>query len=186
MAQRPQRVIKKAHAPIMGVDEQKNITKIVFNEEQRIFKMKNVLPSGLFNFRAEDGSTPQIEAGREFEITESELLDILDTEAIRQGQACFVEDYEGYDVVCNAMSDNKIKEISGYKKKEFEDAIRTIDSELTFKRIKDILIDENKPASYLQFVEFHEKGLREKFLAEQKYETAAQRSERILKSMMGG
>lgn len=186
MAQRPQRVVKQAHAPIMGVDEQKNITKIVINEETRILKMKNALPSGLFNFRAEDGSTPQIEAGREFEITESELVDILDTEGIRSGHAHFMEIYEGYDTICNAMSDDKIREICKFTKKKFEDAILKLDSEITFKRIKDILIEKKRPSGYLQFVDFHEKGLREKFLAEQRYETAAQKNERVLKNLMGG
>lgn len=184
---RPQRIVKKSHnSPILGVDQEKKLTKIVIDSEQKTFLLKNVMPSGKFSFRADDDSAPMIEAQRTFEVTESELELILEHGGFEQGLVCFMDTYEGYDNICNAMSDKKIVEICELPKKEFEEAVSLIDSVLTFDRIKKVLTENDRPAGYLQFVEFHEKGLREKYLQSQKYETAAQRNQRLLKQMMGG
>lgn len=170
-----QKLQRKVFSPkqeeISGVDSEQKITKIVIGEKKKIFKLKNVMPSGIFTFRDDEKEYVAIDGGREFEVTDSELESFIDSDGFKAGLVVFSIIYPEYDHISNSMSDEKIEEMCNMRIKEFESEIQKIDSVHTFIRIKEIINKTNRPASYFQLVQLREAKIAEDFRKSNEYET---------------
>lgn len=175
-----QKLQRKVYVPkeqeIAGVDNEQKITKIVIGEKKKVYKLKNVMPAGIFSFRDDQKEYVAIDGGREFEVTESELESFIDSDGFKEGLVAFSHTYPEYNEFNNSMSNDKIAEMCELKIKEFEKELAKINSVHTLTRIKDIISKNNKPASYYQLVQLREAKLAEDFRKANEYVTDEERN----------
>lgn len=175
-----QKLQRKIYVPkeqeLAGVDSEQKITKIVIGEKKKVFKLKNVMPSGIFSFRDDQKEYVAIDGGREFEVTDSELESFIDSDGFKDGLVIFAQRYPEYDEFNNSMSDEKVAEMCDLKIKDFEKELAKIDGVHTFIRIKDIISKNNRPTSYYQLVQLREAKLAEDFRKANEYVTDEERN----------
>ena len=146
---------------------------------KKIFRLKNILPTGKIAFTDDSGKVYLIDAMNEFDITESELDLLEDCRGFDEGFLIYTKVYPEHDSFCNCMSDEKINQLIKLPLRKFENIVKTLDSAYIFDRVKKALVENHKPSGYLQFVTLRESELKDEFIKSQRYETDSERNKRL-------
>lgn len=155
------RIVKKRESKVIDtIDEQKHVTQIIIGEDSQVFRLKNIMPTGFFSFVPDDGGKNVIIGGeREFEMTYSEITNVIDSAAFLEGAVVFMENYEDFKQLTNCLSNEEIKNLIDSEKNDFEVSINSISSQFAFNRIKNKLISMGASSDRLQYVQLREQEL---------------------------
>lgn len=149
---------------------------LVDSDGNKIYRLKNILPSGVIYIADMNEKAYKIEAGSEIDLTEEEFENNSECHGFKEGYFIFCDTYKGHDEFSNYMSDNKISDLLKLSIKKFEIVINTLDSFYVFQRIRQALIKAEKPSGYLAFLDLHESNLKAQYLKSQEYETDVEKN----------